>query len=277
MKPASFEYEKPTDAGTCLSALGSEAEFAKALAGGQSLGPMMNLRLAQPDRLIDISGLDTLRQVSLRDDSLFVGALTTHAAIEDGHIPDVSGGMLRYVASGIGYRAIRNKGTIGGSVVHADPAGDWPSALLGLGADVRVLGPDGERSVALSDFQIGAFTVALAPEELVLGVEVPMLTESARWGYYKVCPKPGDFADSIGVFVNDPGRGFCRAVLGATETNPMMLSISESDLRDWPATPLSLARCKAMIEDLEAGFDADTAGLHAVSLQRAAAMAGTRP
>jgi len=273
MKPARFEYEKPSTLDACMACLDDNTGFVKALAGGQSLGPMMNLRLAQPDQLVDLGALKQLREVSVTDDGLFVGAMTTHAAVEDGLVPDVTLGMMQYVAGGIGYRGVRNRGTIGGSVVHADPAADWPAALLALGAALLVSGPESEAWVELEAFQLGAFTVALEPAEVVLGVRVPCLTAQARWGYYKLCPKPGDFADTIGAFVLDPGREFCRLVLGANGDKPIQLDVGFGEGEAWLSEPLSQSHARELLERLPLRLDEDPLDLHAVALSRAVAMA----
>lgn len=269
MKPARFEYERASALDTCVSSLRSCDGFAKVLAGGQSLGPMMNLRLAQPDRLIDITGLTDLRRIELANDRLFVGALVTHAMIEDGALPDVSRGMMSAVAAGIGYRGVRNRGTVGGSIVHADPAADWPTALLVLGAGVHVQGVDGTRTVPIETFQLGPFTVALAPEEVVIGVDVAALSSSARWGYYKVCRKPGDFPTSIASLVTDPERDYARVALGATGGAPELLPIEPGQVDAWRKTPLSLADAVRLVAETEIDFDEHEAAIHALSLTRA--------
>ena len=114
---------------------------AKIMAGGQSLGPMLNLRLVQPDLIIDITGLAELKHAERSGDELVIGACVTHGDIEDGRIPDVTRDAMRRVAGGIAYRAVRNRGTIGGSLSHADPAADWVSALPALGARIRLRSP----------------------------------------------------------------------------------------------------------------------------------------
>ena len=183
---------------------------------------MMNLRLAQPDLVVEVRKLDALKAVGGGGrHRLVVGAGVTHAAIEDGKVPDTTNGMMRFVAGQIAYRAVRNRGTIGGSIAHADPAADWPTALRALGAEVAIDGPDGARIVKLSEFQLAAFTVALEPADIVTALHIPKLSPGARWGYYKICRKPGEFADSIGTVVHDPDRGYTAVVLGATDGAPL--------------------------------------------------------
>ena len=270
MKPAKFELEKSTDLGEAIGALGQTDGFAKIVAGGQSLVPMMNLRLAQPDSLVDIRALDDLKRVSLDNGQLYVGALTTHAMIEDGKVPDATKGMMQRVACQIAYRAVRNRGTIGGSVAHADPAGDWPTALLALGAVAVIRSAAGERTMPLSDFQIGAFTVALEPEEVIIGFSIPELSADARWGYYKVCRKPGEFADSIGAIVIDPARSFARLVLGATDGAPLILSAATADkIATAGADGFDIAAARAAIGEAGASFEEFETQIHGAALSRA--------
>ncbi len=270
MKPAKFEYECADTVEEAVKLLGAADGFAKPLAGGQSLGPMMNLRLAQPDLLVDVRRIEELGHVEQRDGGLFVGAGVVHSAIEDGTLPDATNGFLPFVAGQIAYRAVRNRGTIGGSVAHADPAGDWPTALLVLGASGVIAGAGGRRTIALEDFQIGAFTVALEPEEVVCGIEIPALSASARWGHYKVCRKPGEFADSIGTVVVDPDRGFARAVLGATDGAPLMLPAVAERLQASGADGFEVEDAKQAIADAGVTFDSYLTQIHAVALSRAA-------
>src|ERR1700736_710613 len=138
MKAAAFAYERPPDLNAALALMAEADGMTKIMAGGQSLGPMLNLRLVEPDLIIDIAGLSELKQAERSGDELVIGACITHGDIEDGRIPDVSRGALQRVASAIAYRAVRNRGTIGGSLSHADPAADWVSALAALGEKVSL-------------------------------------------------------------------------------------------------------------------------------------------
>ena len=151
MKPVAFDYERPTTLADAARLLGQGHGFSKVLAGGQSLGPMLNLRLAQPDLLVDITSIPELTTVADDRDHLEIGACVTHADIEDGRVPDHVQGLLRHVAGRIAYRAVRNRGTIGGSLAHADPAADWISALALVGAQAVVWTPRGSRSIAVAD------------------------------------------------------------------------------------------------------------------------------
>ena len=273
MKAAKFDYTKTNDVAEALSELTAEDGDSKVLAGSQSLGPMMNLRLARPDRLIDIRALDALKAVTQAPDHLFVGALVTHAAIEDGILPDVTRGMIQHVAAGIAYRAVRNRGTIGGSLVHADPAGDWPAALRALGAQIVIDGPTGTREAAIDTFQLGAFTVALEEDEIVRGVRLPALSGSARWGYHKICRKPGEFAESIGAYVCDPESGIARLVLAATEDAPLQLDTAAAAIAQNDGAKFDLDAARMALTETGKTFDPFKLRMHAVALHRAVAQA----
>jgi aerobic carbon-monoxide dehydrogenase medium subunit len=222
VKAARFEYRRPADIGSAIALASRDDLAVKFIAGGQSLGPMLNLRLAQPDLLIDLTGIAELKQYAETADTLRIGACVTHADIEDGRVPDVSGGVLRSLASGIAYRAVRNRGTIGGSVSHADPAADWIAALAAIGGSVLIHGPGSRWSSPVEDFVTGVFENTLGTGELVEVIEVPRLSDRARWGFYKFCRKAGDFAHAIGAVLQDPDRGVFRAVIGATGSKPIV-------------------------------------------------------
>lgn len=272
MKAANFDYVRPTAVDEAVRHLKDSDGMGKVLAGGQSLVPMMNLRLAQPAIVVDLSGLDDLRAVSRRDDATSIGALVTHAMVEDGRVDDPARGMMRHVARNIAYRGVRNRGTVAGSLAHADPAGDWPTALLALGASVEITGPGGTRTQELREFLLGAFTTALEPEEVVTAVSIPVLSGAAKWGYYKVCRKVGEFADSIGAIVVDPERGHARAVLGATDGAPIVLeNLSDRLLSDGAGIAGSFDKvaAAAALDEAGADFDPIDRQVHAVVLSRA--------
>jgi len=228
VKPSRFEYERPADLAGAIALNCREDLAVKILAGGQSLVPMLNFRLAQPDLLVDITRIAELKRIDVNDDSITVGACVTHADFEDGRVPDVTGGALRRVARGIAYRAVRTRGTIGGSLAHADPSADWSSSLAAIGADVLVRGPAGERRVAIEHFITGVFEVSLKPGEIVEAVRIPRLSGNARFGYYKICRKPGELAQAIGAILHDPDRSVFRAVFGATGSTPIVIAEAAS-------------------------------------------------
>lgn len=223
MKPASFEYQRAASVAEALSAMRDPALAAKPIAGGQSLGPMLNLRLARPPRLVDISGVEELRRIE--DCGAFVrfGAAVTHARIEDE--AGAYGGVapLARVARGIAYRAVRNRGTIGGSLAHADPAADWPLVLAALGATIVVHGERGPRRIDAAAFMLGSYVTQLAEDELVTAVEVPKLGAGARWAYRKFCRKAGEFAQAAATVLLDPERRVARIFIGAPADRPTSL------------------------------------------------------
>lgn len=222
MKPAPFSYsrvEAVDDAFRCFAAADGEAKY---LAGGQTLGPMLNLRLTQPDSLIDISRVPELRRVEERSTTVVLGAAVRHAEIEDGQAPDAARGLMRRTARGLAYRAVRNRGTLGGSLAHADPVAEWPNVLTALDATVHIRGVDGERSVNIGEFILGYLTTSLEPGEILYAVEIPRLGADQRAGISKLCRKVGEFAHSLAVTVTDGSRP-ARCVLGCATGTPILL------------------------------------------------------
>ncbi|KJC48747.1 hypothetical protein UP09_08440 [Bradyrhizobium sp. LTSP885] len=233
MKPAPFEYWRATSIDEAVQGLAASAGTAKIIAGGQSLGPMLNLRLARPSVLIDIAGVTELKRVQDVGGKLFIGAGTTHAAIEDGVLPASAAGLMQAVARRIAYRAVRNRGTIGGSLAHADPAADWILALTALDAAVSVRGPNGKRSVPVQSLMRAPFTTVLAEDELIVGIETDKLSSTAVWSHQKFSRKVGKFADAAAVVVLDDTSGFCRIVLGTPDAPPVVMrSLAEALLSD---------------------------------------------
>jgi aerobic carbon-monoxide dehydrogenase medium subunit len=224
MKPAPFGYERPHDLQVALTLLADPEATTKIIAGGQSLGPLLNLRLVEPQMIVDITGLAELKQVERRGDELVLGACVTHADIEDGRIPDVTRGAMQGVAGNIAYRAVRNRGTVGGSLSHADPAADWVSALSALGAKLTLRSLAGARMVAMEDFIVGALESALRVGEIVETIHVPARPASAHWGYVKSCRKTGEFAHAIGAILIDPGAATARVVIGAIDSAPIVIA-----------------------------------------------------
>jgi carbon-monoxide dehydrogenase medium subunit len=220
MKSAAFEYSRPGTVTEAVALLASADGAAMPIGGGQSLLILMGLRLTMIDTLVDVSRLPDLREV--RDDGghVFIGASTTHAMIEDGKIPDPSSGLMSRVAGKIAYRAIRNLGTIGGSMALADPSADWPACLIALDAEVSIAGPDGPRFEKAETFVRGAYETSLAPAEIVVGFRIAR-RKAMRWGTAKVSRKSGAFADSMAVFVEASGEA--RVALTGTTSHARIL------------------------------------------------------
>ena len=262
MKPAPFEYVRPQTVGEAVRLLATTPD-AKILAGGQTLGPMLNLRLAQPAVLIDIGRIPELAAVTEERDAITIGATVTHAAIEDGRISDPTTGFLAQVARGIAYRAVRTRGTIGGSLAHADPAADWLSVLTALGAEIEIVGARSNRRVPLAAFVRGAMDTELAFDELLVGVRIPRFSRQAQFGFHKICRKTGEFAEAMGVVVDDPERAFFSLVAGATGGRPLVIGMAaESGQKR-----LTIAQARRLLE--LNGFNGDSyeLQLHAVALK----------
>ena len=221
MKAAVFEYVRAKDVADAVKQLAAMPGDAKPIAGGQSLGPMLNLRLARPKLLVDVSKVEALRAIADEGDAWRIGACVTHSQLEDRPLAGCA--ALAQVARVIAYRAVRNRGTIGGSLAHADPAADWPVVLAALDAVVRITGPAGSRDVKADQLMKSAFATALADDEIIESIRVPKLSKSAAWGYYKFCRKTGEFAQASCAAVFDPVHGTARIVLGALDGAPAPL------------------------------------------------------
>jgi carbon-monoxide dehydrogenase medium subunit len=275
VKPAAFAYERPENIEDALALAAGDAGQINFIAGGQSLGPMLNLRLVQADLLVDLTRIRELKRIEQNDDSIVIGACITHADIEDGRVPDVTCGALPAVARNIAYRAVRNRGTIGGSLTHADPAADWLAALCTSGASTIIRGAAGRREIPVERFMLGMFQTALQAGEMLEAVRVPRFSSSAQWGYHKVCRKPGEFAHAIAAVLLDPVRGVSRAVIGATGGAPIIwtnagLLFGPDRPRDAAAT-LDSHAVRARLQS--AGLDAIDQQIHLTALRRAAAQA----
>jgi aerobic carbon-monoxide dehydrogenase medium subunit len=181
MIPAKFDYVKPTSVGAAVQALASGGEDAKVIAGGQSLLPLLRLRLSYPDLLVDVGALDELRGVADTGDELLIGAGTTHYQLVHDPLVGQHCGILAEAAATVADPAVRHRGTLGGSLAHGDPAGDLPAVAVALGATMVARGPGGERRIAASDFFLDYLTTSLQPGEILTGVRVPKL--GGDWGY----------------------------------------------------------------------------------------------
>ena len=208
MKSAAFALAVP-DGIDAAAALLAEPQ-ARPMSGGQSLGPMLNFRAARPATIVPLTGLAALHGIEDTADAITLGAATTHAAIADGRTPDFPGRILARIAQSIAYRAVRNRGTIGGSLCHADPAADWLITLTALNAIILTT----TRAVALDQFVTGPYRTVLAPGEIVRAIRIPRPAPDGLWGYHKLCRKPGEFAHAMAAALLSPSAR--RLVLGAT-------------------------------------------------------------
>jgi aerobic carbon-monoxide dehydrogenase medium subunit len=232
MKAARFDYARPRSCAEAARLLQQSEGRGKVISGGQSLGAMMNLRLAQPELLVDVRSIEALQLCDAQPDWVTLGATTTHAAIEDGRVTDPTQGLMRQVAAGIAYRAVRNRGTLGGSLAHADPAADWVNLMALLEAQYILEGTAGIRTVERSAWMSGAFSTALREDEILTAVRIPRLSVGARWSYYKVNRKAGEFADALAGIIDDPARGRRRALIGAIDGTPYVFAAGAL-IDDW--------------------------------------------
>ena len=268
MKAPAIDYVRPRSLAEAVDLLAQHRGEARVIAGGQSLVAMMNLRVASPGLLIDISRLPELCSVSDDVDGVTIGACVTHAAVEDARVADPSRGLMPRVAASLGYRAIRTRGTIGGSLALSDPAAEWPAVLTTLDAELLVRGPGGRRSIRCADFTTGVFETTLADGEIIESVRIPRLSADARWGYLKLSRKSGEFASALAVAVADRTRGFSRVTLGAANGAPLVLEdtsrLLSNDGHDLRST---------IVADLDQAadrhFDEFQRNLHSVAAMRA--------
>ena len=188
-----FEYHRATSVAQAIQLLGSNAD-SKLIAGGHALIPLLKLRLARPSALVDIGGISDLKGITVNNGTVRIGALTTHWEISSSHDLEHACSILAEAAGGIGDTQVRNRGTIGGNVVHADPASDWPAVLTALDARFTIQGPGGTRTAAPSDFFLGPLTTSLADNEILTAVEVPTLGHHQRAEYAKMAHPASGYA-----------------------------------------------------------------------------------
>lgn len=256
MKPGTFDYVRATSVSEAVEALGS-TDFASVLAGGQSLVPLMNLRMARPDVIVDVNDIPGLDGLEITDGRLRIGALCRQRALElDPTAASVAPLMVEAVMQ-IGHVQIRNRGTVGGSIAHADPVSELPAALLAAEGSVVTAGPNGMRTIPASEFFVGPLTTALEPSELVTAVEIPIADAGEGSAFREFALRHGDFAIAgIGVIVGCDDGGNCTRVriagcgLGAT---PVDLSaaarglVGRSELDDEALRTIA-AEVEALVE-----------------------------
>jgi len=212
MIPTAFDYQVAATLEEAISLLAGDPDGAKILAGGHSLIPAMKLRLAQPQLLVDIARIKSLAYIREEGDQILIGATTTHYQLESSDLLKQICPLLPMCAGSIGDVQVRNKGTIGGSLAHSDPAGDWPAAVIALDADLVLVGPNGERTVKATDFFVNLMTTDLQPGEILR--EIRIAKPSGRFGQsYQKVPHPASGFAVVGIAVhldlNDDGS--CKA------------------------------------------------------------------
>jgi carbon-monoxide dehydrogenase medium subunit len=268
MKAPAVEYIRPGSLTEAIDLLAQARGEARVIAGGQSLVAMMNLRVASPGLLIDIARLPELTAVSEEPDAVTLGACVTHAAIEDGKVADPSCGLMPRAAASLAYRAIRTRGTIGGSLALSDPAAEWPAVLTALDAEVTLCGPSGRRTLKCTEFVTGIFETKLAFDEVIASMRVPKLSVDARWGYLKLCRKSGEFASALAVVVTDRGRGFSRVVLGVANGAPLVLEEASRVVAEGRGDEVGGAVAGDLDRAADRHFDEFQRNLHTVTAMR---------
>lgn len=248
MKPAPFSYERPTTVEEAVDAIAGSHGDTKVLAGGQSLVPMMNTRLAAPDVLVDINGLDDLDYVEETDGAIAVGALTRQATAEASDLVADRCPLVAEALSKVGHQAIRNRGTVCGNLAHSDPTSELPAVALALGAEFHIRGPDEARTVSADEFFQGYMTTAIGSEELLTAVQFPVQPEGQGWSFEEMAPREGDYA-LVGVAATlDVDDGSCEsAALAYTGVGegPARVSEAETAVEGEPASEETFAAAGA--------------------------------
>jgi CO/xanthine dehydrogenase FAD-binding subunit len=231
MKPPPFSYECPVDLAGAFEALASHRGDGQVLAGGQSLVPLLNFRLFRPRVLIDVNRVEELDFIRLEGDVLHIGALVRHAQIEQS--PEVArhAALMAEAVSHVGHAQIRNRGTIGGSLAHADPAAELPAALMALEARFVAGSTSGSRVIGHDEFFLGPFTTALSDDELLTAVEVPLPPPGTGHSFYEFARRRGDFAlGGAAVLVTVDEQGLCRRAsiaLVSADATPVRATTAE--------------------------------------------------
>ena len=256
MKPPAFDYARPASADEALGLLQEHGSDAKVLAGGQSLVPLMNFRLARPAVLIDINRLEELSYIREADGNLVLGALTRQSAVEDSALVAERCPLLLEATRWLGHRTIRNRGTVGGSVAHADPSAEYPTVLCALDGEVVVRGSSGERVVPAAELFQSICTTSLAPDELLTEVRVPTLPPRTGWAFVELSRRHGDFAQVGVAAMIRPGAGGqvdeVRLALAGVGETPLRCHQAEAALRgrqpDDQAVGDAAAACAAVAD-----------------------------
>jgi CO/xanthine dehydrogenase FAD-binding subunit len=251
MKPAPFEYVAPQTVPEVLALLEQHGDEAKILAGGQSLVPMMNLRLVRPGVLIDINRVAGLSYIRESDGRLHIGAMTRHRDVERSPVVERLNGLLFESIRYIGHGAIRARGTVGGSIVHADPTAELPLMMAALDGEVRVVGPAGRRTIRSDEFFLTYFTTSMEAGEICEEVVIPVLPAKAGWGFEEFTHRSGDFAiAAVAAVIETDAARRCRtarlAVAGADAT-PVRIRAAEQFLVGQTLTPAVVAEAARLV------------------------------
>lgn len=251
MKAARFEYIKAVSVADAVAVLAEHGGEARVLAGGQSLVPMLSMRLLRPSAVVDVNDLrEELGRVEVRGDALVVGAMVRYSEIEVSPVIAEHAPLLRHVVAYIGDRQVRNRGTLGGAIAHADPTGEMALASLTLGARVHAHGPEGERTIAVEDFFLGSYSTALAPTEILTAVSFPL--GAAPFRFFERGRKHNDFAViSIAATARPDASGTWHEVrigLGGVNDRPVLAESAAQELegRVWDEALIETASRRAL-------------------------------
>jgi carbon-monoxide dehydrogenase medium subunit len=248
MIPGKFDYMRPDTVDDAVRALADAGDEAKVIAGGQSLLPLLRLRLAYPEVLVDVGGIDELRGVWDSGDSLVIGARTTHYQLVHDPLVAEHAGLLAEATSTVADPAVRHRGTLGGALAHADPAGDLPAVILALDSTLTVRGPGGEREIAAADFFVDYLTSSLEPDEILTAVRIPKL--GPGWGYrYEKFHRTAQAWATVGVaaLVRRDNGTVAEARIGLTNmgTVPVRATAAEQAARGAEASRAALNEAAA--------------------------------
>jgi carbon-monoxide dehydrogenase medium subunit len=258
MKAAAFSYARATSVVNALELLAAHGDDAKVLSGGQSLMPAMNLRLISPEWIVDIGGIAELKGIAVKGDVLTIGALTRHVDLQ--RSPDITAHapLLAEAIAHVAHPAIRNKGTIGGSLAHADPASELPACMVALDATIVIRGQAGERRVPARDFFIGIYQTALSADELLTAVELPVARKHSAHFFCEVARRHGDYAivgAAAQAIVEGDGLADLRLVFFAVGDRPLLAGAA-SKLINVAITPEILSDASAALgEELDPPVD----------------------
>jgi aerobic carbon-monoxide dehydrogenase medium subunit len=251
MKASAFAYARATSVENALELLADHGDKAKVLSGGQSLMPAMNLRLISPELVVDIGGLAELRGITVKEGILTIGALTRHVDLLRSTEIAAHAPLLADAIVHVAHPAIRNRGTIGGSLAHADPASELPACMLALAAIIIVRGPRGERRIAARKFFTGIYETALSPQELLVAVELPVAPKQSTHFFHEFARRHGDYA-IVGLaaqaVVNDGRFADLRLGFFAVSDRPL-LARAAGKLINAPVTPALLSDALSDLAD----------------------------
>jgi carbon-monoxide dehydrogenase medium subunit len=253
MNPTAFAYDRAESVQDAIALLKKHGDGAKLIAGGHSLLPIMKLRLAEPDRLIDIGRIPELRGVRNDGEDIVIGALTTHSEVSTDASVASNIPLLADTASRVGDRQVRNRGTIGGAVAHADAAADYPAAILALEATIVAQGPGGERRIPAREFFLDFLTTALEPTEVLTEIRIPRPAQGHGWSYQKLAnPASGYAIVGVAVLLSLAGNGSVADIrIAVTGAAPVAWRADtvESALRDQAIEDRSLSAAAALVDE----------------------------